>query len=108
MFKTQEKENPTPFSKRKVIYENENVVLPEDTDELQHFIDVSLLSAGLSVDLNFPTIRAVLPSKNFFESLYNRLNNDLLLWEPMAPQPHVTAAAASPEAAANSILIPSR
>ena len=32
-------------------------------------------------------------SKRLYETIYNRINNDLLLWEPSAPKPKTTTPA---------------
>jgi len=39
------------------------------------------------VEVNIPEVSAFVPSKVFFEVLYNRLFNDLVLWVPAAPTP---------------------
>ena len=38
------------------------------------------------IDISIPKATILLPSKQFFETLYNRLSTDLCLWEPSAPE----------------------
>ena len=80
---------PSPFSHRKVIHNNEKMILPGDEEEIQSFVDHASATSKISVMLKFPVVNISVPSKSFIESLYNRFGNDLLLWEPAAPQPIV-------------------
>ena len=82
------KPSPSPFSHRKVFHNGENVILPGDEEEIQRFVDHASDTAKVSIVLNFPVVNIALPSKTFIENLYNRFGNDLLLWEPAAPQPN--------------------
>jgi hypothetical protein len=38
------------------------------------------------IDISIPKATILLPSKQFFETIYNRLSTDLCLWEPSAPE----------------------
>ncbi|GIX76500.1 autophagy-related protein 2 homolog B [Caerostris extrusa] len=101
---------PSPFSSTSVFYlsklENENshenkdsdkisadleqVIKPADKETIIHFTDQIISKSEYFYEFSFPTVNMVLPSKEFFELLYNRLGNDLLLWQktvltPKAP-----------------------
>ncbi|XP_068607676.1 autophagy-related protein 2 homolog B [Brachionichthys hirsutus] len=78
---------PSPFSSRRVMYENEELVIPGDVSEMTEFQDKTMNSSRFIVELCFPNVQFVLPSKAFYEKLHNRINNDLMLWEPTAPSP---------------------
>ncbi|KAH9496150.1 Autophagy- protein 2 A [Bulinus truncatus] len=89
-----------PFSKKKSLYErddlsfnqsnpaNDEMVMPGDTNELRQFREECLAHTGLSVDITIPSVTAFLHSRDFLELIYNRFNNDLLMWEPQPPGQH--------------------
>ncbi|ELU17929.1 hypothetical protein CAPTEDRAFT_154368 [Capitella teleta] len=77
----------SPFSTKRVMYDNEELVMPGDRKEMADFQDKSLSSTLMSFEMNFPNINVILPEKDLFETLYNRLLDDLVLWEPLAPAP---------------------
>ena len=79
---------PSPFSHTKVIHNDENLILPGDEEEIQEFVEHASSSSKVAIVLNFPVVNVALPSKEFIENIYNRFGNDLLLWEPAAPQPN--------------------
>ncbi|KAM5274604.1 autophagy-related protein 2 homolog B isoform 2-T2 [Ctenodactylus gundi] len=78
---------PSPFSSRRVMFENEQMVMPGDPVEMTEFQDKAMSNSHYVLELMLPNIHITLPSKNFYEKLYNRIFNDLLLWEPTAPSP---------------------
>lgn len=78
---------PSPFSSRKAMYDNEELVMPGDREETREFQEKAVANTQILVDIMVPNVDVILPSKDFFELLYNRINNDLLLWEPLAPAP---------------------
>ncbi|MFH4973760.1 hypothetical protein AB6A40_000469 [Gnathostoma spinigerum] len=53
-------------------------------DELKKFSEKSV-GAGFVVEVNVQLMRLHLPSLKFYELLYNRLINDLVMWLPSAP-----------------------
>uniref|UniRef100_A0A3Q3VYL5 Uncharacterized protein n=1 Tax=Mola mola TaxID=94237 RepID=A0A3Q3VYL5_MOLML len=81
------KPEPSPFSSRRVMYENEEMVIPGDVAEMTEFQEKTMNNSRFIVELCLPNVQLVLPSKAFYEKLSNRINNDLLLWEPTAPSP---------------------
>ncbi|XP_075874305.1 autophagy-related protein 2 homolog B isoform X1 [Nelusetta ayraudi] len=81
------KPEPSPFSSRRVMYENEEMVIPGDVAEMTEFQEKTMNNSRFIVELCFSNVQLVLPSKAFYEKLHNRINNDLLLWEPTAPSP---------------------
>uniref|UniRef100_A0A8D2ITS0 Autophagy related 2B n=1 Tax=Varanus komodoensis TaxID=61221 RepID=A0A8D2ITS0_VARKO len=78
---------PSPFSSRRVMFENEEMVMPGDAVEMTEFQDKAIGNSHYVLELMLPNVYLTLPSKSFYEKLYNRISNDLLLWEPTAPSP---------------------
>ncbi|KAK2541204.1 Atg2b [Columba guinea] len=107
---------PSPFSSRRVMFENEEMVMPGDIIEMTAFQDKTISNSHYVLELMLPNIHLTLPNKSFYEKLYNRqalryfqsifhfqsgkaepyieysvgvllISNDLLLWEPTAPSP---------------------
>ncbi|XP_051502720.1 autophagy-related protein 2 homolog B-like isoform X2 [Myxocyprinus asiaticus] len=81
------KPSPSPFSSRRVMYENEEMVIPGDVLEMTEFQEKTISNSRYILELFFPNVQLSLPNKAFYEKLHNRINNDLLLWEPTAPSP---------------------
>ncbi|XP_076833949.1 LOW QUALITY PROTEIN: autophagy-related protein 2 homolog B [Brachyhypopomus gauderio] len=81
------KPEPSPFSSRRVMYENEEMVIPGDVVEMTEFQDKTMSNSRYILELFLPNVQLSLPNKSFYEKLHNRINNDLLLWEPTAPSP---------------------
>ncbi|ESO82945.1 hypothetical protein LOTGIDRAFT_197758 [Lottia gigantea] len=81
------KSDPSPFSAKKCSETYFQLVLPGNEEELKQFREKESSNTKLLVEIVLPNVVGVLHSKQFFELLYNRVNNDLLLWEPMAPSP---------------------
>ncbi|XP_054986425.1 autophagy-related protein 2 homolog B isoform X2 [Sorex araneus] len=78
---------PSPFSSRRVMFENEQMVMPGDPVEMTEFQDKAISNSHYVLELTLPNVHITLPNKSFYEKLYNRIFNDLLLWEPTAPSP---------------------
>uniref|UniRef100_A0A670ZVP6 Autophagy related 2B n=1 Tax=Pseudonaja textilis TaxID=8673 RepID=A0A670ZVP6_PSETE len=78
---------PSPFSSRRVMFENEEMVMPGDAVEMTEFQDKAINNSHYVLELMLPNVYLTLPNKSFYEKLYNRISNDLLLWEPTAPSP---------------------
>ncbi|XP_063002254.1 LOW QUALITY PROTEIN: autophagy-related protein 2 homolog A [Elgaria multicarinata webbii] len=78
---------PSPFSSKRTMYETEEMVIPGDPEEMAEFQSQTLEASQYALELTCPTMHIFLPSKEFYESLYNRINNDLLMWEPLSPPP---------------------
>ncbi|XP_023392393.1 autophagy-related protein 2 homolog B [Pteropus vampyrus] len=78
---------PSPFSSRRVMFENEQMVMPGDPVEMTEFQDKAISNSHYVLELTLPNVHMTLPNKSFYEKLYNRIFNDLLLWEPTAPSP---------------------
>uniref|UniRef100_A0A8C8C1Y4 Autophagy related 2B n=1 Tax=Oncorhynchus tshawytscha TaxID=74940 RepID=A0A8C8C1Y4_ONCTS len=81
------KPEPSPFSSRRVMYENEEMVIPGDVAEMTEFQEKTMSNSRFILELCLPNVQLSLPNKAFYEKLHNRINNDLLLWEPNAPSP---------------------
>lgn len=56
---------------------------------MSQFIEHSIRSSQIRLDFFLPSVSLQLVSKHIYELLYNRINTDLLLWEPSAPKPKV-------------------
>ncbi|XP_034962402.2 autophagy-related protein 2 homolog B isoform X1 [Zootoca vivipara] len=78
---------PSPFSSRRVMFENEEMVMPGDALEMTEFQDKAISNSHYVLELMLPNVYLTFPNKTFYEKLYNRISNDLLLWEPTAPSP---------------------
>ncbi|XP_038604419.1 autophagy-related protein 2 homolog B isoform X4 [Tachyglossus aculeatus] len=81
------KPEPSPFSSRRVMFENEEMVMPGDIVEMTEFQDKAMSNSHYVLELMLPNVHLILPNKSFYEKVYNRISNDLLLWEPTAPSP---------------------
>ncbi|XP_025831922.1 autophagy-related protein 2 homolog B isoform X2 [Agrilus planipennis] len=92
--------NHSPFSSKRTVHESdtphnkphqekeiEELITPGDKQEMANFIDKTSQLVRIGIDLNLPCVSLQLVSKHIYELIYNRINNDLLLWEPCAPKP---------------------
>ncbi|KAG9475554.1 hypothetical protein GDO78_003774 [Eleutherodactylus coqui] len=75
---------PSPFSSKRTMFETEEMVIPADPEEMADFQQVTLGSSQYRLEVTLPRAHIFLPSKDMYENLYNRLCNDLLMWEPMS------------------------
>ncbi|XP_025214011.1 autophagy-related protein 2 homolog A isoform X2 [Theropithecus gelada] len=73
---------PSPFSSKRTMYETEEMVIPGDPEEMRAFQSRTLALSRCSLEVILPSVHIFLPSKEVYESIYNRINNDLLMWEP--------------------------
>lgn len=90
---------PGPFSAKRVVHESdtphskphkddsEELIMPGDKYEMEDFVSSTSASTQIQVDVSFPALSLQLQSKHIYELIYNRINNDLLLWEASAPKP---------------------
>eukprot|EP00079_Xenopus_tropicalis_P034822 XP_017948593.1 PREDICTED: autophagy-related protein 2 homolog A isoform X1 [Xenopus tropicalis] len=74
---------PSPFSSKRTMFETEEMVIPADPNEMADFQHVTLASSQYTLEITLPRAHVFFPSKEVYESLYNRLCNDLLMWEPV-------------------------
>uniref|UniRef100_H3DHC2 Autophagy related 2A n=1 Tax=Tetraodon nigroviridis TaxID=99883 RepID=H3DHC2_TETNG len=77
----------SPFSSNRTMFETEEMVIPADPEEMKQFQAQCVAQCQCAVDINLPQAYILLPSKQAFQSIYNRINNDLLMWEPPPPSP---------------------
>uniref|UniRef100_A0A8C5FLW4 Autophagy related 2A n=1 Tax=Gadus morhua TaxID=8049 RepID=A0A8C5FLW4_GADMO len=63
------------------------MVIPADPEEMLQFQAHCVAHCRCAMDISLPLAYILLPSKQAFQSLYNRINNDLLMWEPPPPPP---------------------
>uniref|UniRef100_A0A4W5NJF9 Autophagy related 2A n=1 Tax=Hucho hucho TaxID=62062 RepID=A0A4W5NJF9_9TELE len=75
----------SPFSSNRTMFETEEMVIPADPEGMQQFQSQCVSQCQCVVDVSLPLAYIFLPSKQAFQSIYNRINNDLLMWE--APPP---------------------
>ncbi|XP_050814796.1 autophagy-related protein 2 homolog A isoform X2 [Gopherus flavomarginatus] len=76
---------PSPFSSKRTMYETEEMVIPGDPEEMADFQAKTVAASQYALEVTLPSVHIFLPSKQFYESIYNRINNDLLMWEPASP-----------------------
>ncbi|XP_030595462.1 LOW QUALITY PROTEIN: autophagy-related protein 2 homolog A [Archocentrus centrarchus] len=77
----------SPFSSNRTMFETEEMVIPADPVEMRQFQEQCVAQCQCAVDISLPLAYILLPSKQAFQSIYNRINNDLLMWEPPPPPP---------------------
>ncbi|XP_012721537.2 autophagy-related protein 2 homolog A [Fundulus heteroclitus] len=77
----------SPFSSNRTMFETEEMVIPADPEEMLQFQEQCVAQCQCAVDFSLPLAYILLPSKEAFQSIYNRINNDLLMWEPPPPPP---------------------
>ncbi|CAB0044181.1 unnamed protein product, partial [Trichogramma brassicae] len=98
---------PSPFSSKKVIHESdtphsrpqnqhdkdsseqkesEELIIPGNRQEMNEFIEEGTRNVRIQLEIGLPCASVQIPSKHLYELIYNRLNTDLLLWEPSAPK----------------------
>ncbi|KAI3351666.1 hypothetical protein L3Q82_020500 [Scortum barcoo] len=75
----------SPFSSNRTMFETEEMVIPADPEEMSQFQAQCVAQCQCAVDISLPMAYILLPSKQAFQSIYNRINNDLLMWEPPPP-----------------------
>ncbi|XP_013861327.1 autophagy-related protein 2 homolog A [Austrofundulus limnaeus] len=81
----------SPFSSNRTMFETEEMVIPADREEMLQFQEQCVAQCQCAVDITLPMAYVLLPSKQAFQSIYNRINNDLLMWEPPPPPPPPSA-----------------
>nr|XP_043897069.1 autophagy-related protein 2 homolog A isoform X2 [Solea senegalensis] len=77
----------SPFSSNRTMFETEEMVIPADPEEMRQFQAQCVAQCQCAVDITLPLAYILLPSKQAYQSIYNRINNDLLMWEPPPPPP---------------------
>ncbi|KAL3285630.1 hypothetical protein HHI36_000162 [Cryptolaemus montrouzieri] len=83
-----------PFTSKRVIHhshdkqshEEEELIIPGDKEEVEEFIRQATESTRMHIDISLSAVKMQLVSKHVYELIYNRINNDLLLWESNAPK----------------------
>ncbi|XP_060533459.1 autophagy-related protein 2 homolog B isoform X2 [Cylas formicarius] len=98
-FENQGRTEPGPFAAKRVVHESdtphsklhrddsEELIIPGDRCELDNFMKSTATNSQIQVELLIPTVSLQFESKHIYELIYNRISNDLLLWEPAAPKP---------------------
>ncbi|GJQ70529.1 Atg2, partial [Trypoxylus dichotomus] len=91
--------HPGPFSAKRVIHQSdtphvkshhddtEELIIPGDKDEINDFMEVTTQNCRFHLLTTLPIVSMQLVNKHIYEVIYNRINSDLLLWEPSAPKP---------------------
>ncbi|XP_026314640.1 autophagy-related protein 2 homolog A isoform X2 [Hyposmocoma kahamanoa] len=86
---------PSPFSGKKTAHQSftkhetnaegqeEEIIVPGNEEEMAEFTTASVEHADIHLDMNLPILSLQLESKQLYEIIYNRINSDLLLWEPL-------------------------
>ncbi|CAH2045147.1 unnamed protein product, partial [Iphiclides podalirius] len=85
---------PSPFSGKKTAHQSitkqednqqgqeEDLIVPGTEEEMTEFTTSSVENSSIHLDFNLPILSLQLESKQLYEIIYNRINSDLLLWEP--------------------------
>ncbi|XP_049877954.1 autophagy-related protein 2 homolog A isoform X2 [Pectinophora gossypiella] len=85
---------PSPFSGKKTAHQSftqhenspqgqeEELIVPGNEEEMAEFTSSSVERSAIHLDFNLPVLSLQLESKQLYEIIYNRINSDLLLWEP--------------------------
>ena len=63
----------------------DELLLPGNSEDIAKFVGLASKNCLRQIDISLPKMTFLLPSKHFYEVLYNRLSTDLCLWEPSAP-----------------------
>lgn len=63
--------------------------MPGNRNEMDKFIRTTTDDSRIQIQAYFSTLSLQIVSKHTYEVIYNRINNDLLLWEPSAPKSKV-------------------
>ncbi|XP_037956483.1 autophagy-related protein 2 homolog B isoform X2 [Teleopsis dalmanni] len=75
------RQSDTRHSKRDKT-ETETILLPGDPQEINNFRVSAMKTSKLQIKINLPIVHVLFKSKELYELIYNRLNTDLLMWEP--------------------------
>ncbi|XP_028031335.1 autophagy-related protein 2 homolog A isoform X2 [Bombyx mandarina] len=91
--------SPSPFSGKKTAHQSvtkheggpqqdqeEELIVPGNDEEMSEFTTNSIDLSLIHLEFDLPILSLQLESKQLYEIIYNRINSDLLLWEP-----HVTS-----------------
>ncbi|RVE41481.1 hypothetical protein evm_013868 [Chilo suppressalis] len=90
---------PSPFSGKKMAHESvtkhendtqsqeEELVVPGSEEEMAEFTSSAIEHSSIHLAFNLPILSLQLESKQLYEIIYNRINSDLLLWEPQFVDP---------------------
>lgn len=68
----------------------EEQVIPGDKSEMEAFASFAMSNTKILVEVSLPLVSILLESKHMYELIYNRISNDLLLWQPQAPKPNIS------------------
>lgn len=74
-----------------------DTLLPGDKAEIKAFCDTATRASRIQIKVSIPVVSLQIRSKLLMETLYNRINSDLLLWEPMQVPDDTSRAGASSE-----------
>uniref|UniRef100_A0A4W6EXW8 Autophagy related 2A n=1 Tax=Lates calcarifer TaxID=8187 RepID=A0A4W6EXW8_LATCA len=62
----------SPFSSNRTMFETEEMVIPADPEEMRQFQAQCVAQCQCAVDISLPLAYILLPSKQAFQSIYNR------------------------------------
>ncbi|XP_028161137.1 autophagy-related protein 2 homolog A-like isoform X2 [Ostrinia furnacalis] len=93
--------NPSPFSAKKMAHQSitkhendaqpsqeEELIVPGNEEEMAEFTSSAIEHSSIHLEFNLPILSLQLESKQLYEIIYNRINSDLLLWEPHIVDPY--------------------
>ncbi|XP_059053209.1 autophagy-related protein 2 homolog A isoform X2 [Achroia grisella] len=92
---------PSPFSGKKMAHQSftkhesdntqgreEELIVPGTDEEMAEFTTSAIENSSIHLEFNLPVLSLQLESKQIYEIIYNRINSDLLLWEPQSYDPY--------------------
>ncbi|XP_052756582.1 autophagy-related protein 2 homolog A isoform X3 [Galleria mellonella] len=92
---------PSPFSGKKMAHQSftkhesdntqdreEELIVPGNDEEMAEFTASAIETSSIHLEFNLPVLSLQLESKQLYEIIYNRINSDLLLWEPQPFDPY--------------------
>ncbi|CAB3245611.1 unnamed protein product [Arctia plantaginis] len=98
MMKNLTADQPSPFSSKKQAHQSindhggqqqgreEEIIMPGNKEEMSEFTASAIELSGVHLEFMLPILSLQLESKQLYEIIYNRINSDLLLWEPHITQ----------------------
>ncbi|KAH9636433.1 hypothetical protein HF086_006248 [Spodoptera exigua] len=64
------------------VIQEEELIVPGNEEEMAEFTNNSIDLSAIHLEFILPILSLQLESKQLYEIIYNRINSDLLLWEP--------------------------
>ncbi|XP_075983297.1 autophagy-related 2 isoform X2 [Anticarsia gemmatalis] len=79
---TKHESSPHQGREKKNNSQEEEIIVPGNDEEMSEFTSSSIELSSIHLEFILPILSLQLESKQLYEIIYNRINSDLLLWEP--------------------------